>query len=546
MRIAKLLLEAQHIEKRYGLRRLLDIPRLEIYDGDRIGLVGENGAGKSTLLGILSDTVSCDAGRIHRLTDIAFIRQMGAAEDTADSALQSAFHVRENRDYLSGGEQTRRRIAAALSRSDCLLFADEPTTDLDAQGIEILEKYLREYRGAILMVSHDRVLLDRVCNQIWHLEDGALTFFPGNYTDYLSERRQRRAHQRDEYEQYRAEQSRLRAAIQGKAERAEQVRLPARMGNSEARLHKRGTSASEARQHAQRKILETRLTMLEEKQRPRDDPEIRMALGARYPVTSKTALEINGLRLAFGDRILLSSASMRLPTGSKTALLGANGCGKTSLLRKIISGSSRIVVKPNVRIGWFDQNHLGTLRMDATALENSMADSSCGESLARTVLARLNMRGDDVFKRTETLSGGERAKVALTRLMLSDCNLLLLDEPTNHLDVFTMTALEDVLSMYAGTILFVSHDRAFTERLADRLILMEHQDLVPFEGGYAEYQRPKESHTDARLAISRLEIRMSALASEMDAPKKGTDPLKLREEYLDLAKQIRALKNTVE
>ena len=547
--MSQLILEASHLIKTYGLRTVLDVDRLEIYDGDRIGLIGENGAGKSTLMGILAGEISPDTGSVRTLANLSVIRQTGdIAGDVSDTRLRSEFGVCPEHEGLSGGEKTRRRIASALEHKGCLLLADEPTTDLDTQGVALLEKRLIAYPGAVLLISHDRTLLDNVCNRILCLEDGRLTAFPGNYSDFFEQRKQQREFQQFEYEQYRREQSRLQHAIQQKIERAGQVHLPNRMGNSEARLHKRCVSASQSRQHAQRKALESRLNLLEEKQRPRNDPEIRMALGSKIPVTSKTALEVRGMTIRFGKRTLLSGASMSLPTGSKTALLGPNGCGKTSLIRRIVAQDHGVKLRPGVRIGWFDQDHEGTLNFEASALQNAMDSCVYDESTARTVLARLNLRGDDVFKRVGTLSGGERAKIALARLMLSDANLLILDEPTNHLDVFTMSALEDVLSDYQGTLLFVSHDRAFVEHVADRLVLFSGNALETFEGNMEAYRAKKQTIPDkekVRLEISTLQIRMATLSSRMDAPRKGDDSLALREEFFALAAKVRDLQNTL-
>ena len=199
----KILLEAGGVELSFGPRTILEIKELKIYDGDRIGLIGENGAGKTTLLRVLSGERAPDAGTIRRFSEIAVIRQMGDADGESDARLRSEFDAQEHRAGLSGGEQTRRRIAAALSMRVHLLFADEPTTDLDAEGAAQLRRELAAYDGAMVLVSHDRSLLDALCTKIWHLEDGRITEFPGNYTDYREELERRRAFQQFEYEQYR-------------------------------------------------------------------------------------------------------------------------------------------------------------------------------------------------------------------------------------------------------------------------------------------------------------------------------------------------------
>ena len=559
----KILLEAGSVELSFGPRTILEIKELKIYDGDRIGLIGENGAGKTTLLRVLSGEREPDAGTVRRFSEIAFIRQMGEADGESDARLRSEFDAQEHREGLSGGEQTRRRIAAALSRRTHLLFADEPTTDLDAEGAAQLRRELEAYDGAMVLVSHDRSLLDALCTKIWHLEDGEITEFPGNYTDYRAELERRRAFQQFEYEQYRGEQARLRASIQGNRERAGQMKkAPTRMGNSEARLHKMETRQISEQLHKARRQLESRLSHMEVKERPREDAAVRMELGASRPVAAKAALEVRGLRLRAGEKSLLAGAALTLPTGTRTALVGPNGCGKTTLMRALAGraagdghllvgeaeGSSDRAIRfnPAVRVGWFDQSHQSTLDPGRSALENVMRQSAHAESDVRTVLARLNLRGDDVFKPVGVLSGGERGRVALAKLLLSEANLLLLDEPTNHLDVFALEALQEMLSGYRGTLLFVSHDAAFSEAVATRFARFEGEKLVSFEetqARQAEREQRDRAAEQARLEISVLQMRMADLAARMSAPRRGDSPEKLNAEYQALAEQVRALKN---
>ncbi len=547
------LIEAVGLVVRHGGQTVLDIDRLIIRDDDHIGLIGENGAGKSTLLGVLSGAIRPDSGAVRRLCPVAVIRQQGRTDAPIAGQARSEFRAREDRAGLSGGELTRRRIAAALSQDAPLMMADEPTTDLDAEGVARLRDRLADRRGALLLVSHDRSLLNALCDRIWHLEDGKITEFPGNYDDYQRELQRRREYMQFEYDQYRAEASRLRAAVQKQAEWASAVRkAPKRMGNSEARLHTRAyTDSVLGLSHAKQK-LQGRLERLEVKQRPRDLPDIRMALGAGRPVQAKIALSLRCKRLTAGGTTLLREARLELPTGARTALMGINGCGKTTLLRSIAGQADPAVafdgiirLNPGARLGVFDQDHARLLDMNKTALQNAMADSDLPESVARTVLARLNLPGDQVFKPVSVLSGGERAKVALARLMLGDFNLLLLDEPTNHLDVFTLQALQALLAGYAGTLLFVSHDKAFVEAVATRLIFCEDARLRAFEGTLAQYEAEwtRDRGAEARrLEITALEMRMAALAARMAAPKKGDKPEALNAEYDELAEALRQMK----
>ncbi len=548
--MAKRYLEADRIILSYGERQVLDLAHLEINEGDRIALIGENGAGKSTLLAILAGELEPDSGSVRRFCTPAFIRQSGEARLDGSARLVSEFRAPSLREGLSGGEQTRRRITEALSADARLLLADEPTTDLDADGIARLRRQLQAYPGALVLVSHDRSLLNALCDRVWHLEDGQITVFPGTYDEYQAELRRRREFQQFEYDQYRAEKARLKAMAQQKAEWASSVRkAPSRMGNSEARLHTREYTNAVLKQSAAKRTVENRLERLEKKERPKDLPDIRMTLGVAHPIEARTALSVRCDSLRAGGAVLLSGAGFTLPTGSRTALMGLNGSGKTTLLRALRGEPSdgtafdgQVRINPAARVGWFDQDHGRTLDPDATALDNALRDSPFPGSLARTVLARLNLPGDDVFKPVRVLSGGERTKVALAKLLLSDANLLLLDEPTNHLDVFALEALEGLLKEYGGTLMFVSHDRTFVSGVATRILTLESGRLTAFEGTLpqleAESGRDRAAESGA-LEITALEMRLAELSARLAAPRKGDDPEALNAAWRELAGEIR-------
>ncbi|MBQ3078935.1 MAG: ABC-F type ribosomal protection protein [Clostridia bacterium] len=547
-----LLLEAKNLSVSYGDQTVLNDISLSLYDGDRIGLVGENGAGKSTLINTLTNDIMPDTGFISRKSDIAYIAQKGdtrAEDEEIDARLLGVFTVQEKRDGLSGGEYTRRRIAGALSHGAHILFADEPTVDLDEDGVGKLTKLLKEYDGAVVLVSHDRTLLDSVCTKIIELEDGAIREFPGNYSAYRSEKARRLQFERDEYAAYRAEEKRLKKLIQDEYEHAQKKQhLPGRMGNSEARLHKRETTNVQKQIHKVRRGFESRLERLDEKKRPREEVSIKMTLGSADAITSRTAIRVKNLSVRFDDKKLFAGAEMTVPVNSRTALLGANGAGKTTLLKHIVSGGGSVSISPGVRIGYFGQNHKEVLDDDKTALENVRMGSGHDESTCRTVLARMNIRGDDVFKKTRVMSGGECAKTALAKLILSPANLLILDEPTNHMDIFTLEALEEMLSSYAGTLVFVSHDRRFVENTATRLCFIENMRIKTFEGNlhaYYELQKRENAGQEQKnleLMITSLEMQLANLAMRLSAPKKGDNPEKLNEEYFEIAARLNKAK----
>ena len=547
------ILDTTELSLAYGDRQLLQTDRLTVFEGDRIGLIGENGAGKTTLLRILAGEIQPDSGSVRRLVPAAFIHQQGSAARGEDDRISALFRAREDHPGLSGGEMTRNRIAGALAAHARLLMADEPTTDLDLEGLRLLRKQLSGFQGSLILISHDRALLRSLCTRIWYLEDGRITDFPGGYDAFMAERTRQRERAAFEYSQYRAEQKRLKESAQKMAERASRVKkAPSRMGNSEARLHKREWTDSVLQISHAKRTLQNRMEHLEEKERPRALPEIHMKLGVAHPVEARHVLEFRCDLLRAGSRILLEDTGFVLPTGSRTALIGPNGCGKTTLLRVLtgstdpeISWEGKLQLNPRARIGWFDQHHERTLDQDRTILENAMRESVWPESFARTVLACLGLAGENVYNPVRELSGGEKAKAALGRLLLMDYNTLLLDEPTNHLDLFTMEELERLLSQYGGTLLFISHDEDFLRKTATRVVRFENGKLRTLEDRFEKTEAGPlpPAGEDRQIAVSRLEMRMAVLSSRMAAPKKGDRPEDLQAEYMRLAEELLQLKN---
>ncbi len=548
----KMILEATDLRLFFGDREILNVDRLAVYDGERIGLIGENGAGKTTLLRVLSGELAPDEGIVRCRTTAALIRQHGSAGAGEDPETRARFRATKEREGLSGGEMTRNRISSALSARPGLLFADEPTTDLDREGIRVLRGELEGFPGAIILVSHDRALLRALCTRIWYLEDGKIRDFPGGYDDFVREQARERERAAFEYEQYRAEKKRLKESAQRMTEWASSVKkAPTRMGNSEARLHTHEYTNSVLHLSAMKRTIQNRMDHLEVKEKPRALPEIKMKLGVSHPVEARDVLTFRCESLRAAGKTLLEKTAFTLPTGSRTALIGPNGCGKTTLLRVLagrpgdavqFDGTARF--NPAARPGWFDQHHEGTLNPEKTVLENIMRDSVHPEHFARTVMACLGIAGDNVFKPLKLLSGGERAKTAMGRLLLMDCNTLLLDEPTNHLDLFTMEELERLLAGYGGTLLFVSHDEEFIRKTATRIIRFEDRKLVTCEEGWEAAAAEKKRDPGAeerRLEISRIEMRMAVLSARMAAPKKGDRPEMLQEEYMRLAEKLREL-----
>ncbi|MDR1916872.1 MAG: ATP-binding cassette domain-containing protein [Synergistaceae bacterium] len=553
------LLKAVNIKLSYGDRTIIDIDSLELHLGQKIGLVGQNGAGKSTLLGILSGSLIPDEGTVDARASIALIHQDDLTKLTGKSTATSQKFEDAPRAHLgqfkrenlsirpSGGEIVRDKIALALSSGADILLADEPTTNLDSDGIEKLERELINFKGALVLVSHDRTLLERVCGSIWEIEGGHIRAFPGNYSAWRAQKTREREFSRSEYEKYRGEERRLREAarrVNAHSERA--AHAPSRMSRSEAGINPGKGQKGQAKIRAQARAIQKRADMLERKERPLDLPEIRMALGSSEGVASPSVIRISGLTLAFGERVIFDGVDCEVTTGKHTLLIGPNGSGKTTLLEMILKGSDCVKTAPGARIGYFSQNH-EALDLNASALSNANALSSLGEHEVRTILARLEIKGDDVHKKCGVLSGGERAKVMFARLMASDLNTLILDEPSNHIDLYTAEGLQYLLNSWRGTLLLVTHDRRLMKNIGDRILIIEDKKIRTFEGGFDEYSMRKAPLSagedfDKEAEESVLNMRMAVLSAKYASARTENERRSLAESLDELAEQILRLR----
>lgn len=462
-----MLLSAQNILKEYGIQSVLNVKKIEIREGDRIGLVGRNGSGKSTLLKILSGQNKPDDGVVKRYCEIACIGQDGESDGEADELHISRMHLRESAGE-SGGERTRRAIAAAFSKHAPLLFADEPTTSLDAAGIRELESMLFSYHGAVVLISHDRALLDDVCTQIWEIEDGDIRVFPGNYSDWYEQRSREREYQQFEYDQYRQKKKNLEKSIGEVRQQAGKMQKPPKqMGHSEWMLYK-GT-ATVQQNHVQKrgKAMMSRLEQMEKKERPKEMPEVSLKMSDSKKIKGKNAARFTGLSFSYEKcRPVLKNVICDIPAGKRTFLVGENGSGKSTMLTCLHNRMEGTFLTGEASVGYFSQNY-NLLDAKKTVLENVRETAVVPEHICRAVLINLYLNQNDLDKKAEVLSGGERVKTALAKVLVSGCNFLILDEPTNHMDIYTMEGLERLLEDFDGTLLAVSHDRRFVENLSD-------------------------------------------------------------------------------
>ena len=530
-----IILSAQHIAKSFGVNAVLRDVSLTVQQGDRIGLVGVNGCGKSTLMRILAGLDAQDGGEIslvrglrvgylaqqnmvtsgetvwnelqkvyeqvfamekklreledemaHAHTDAQRFAQLSADYDRLTQRFEEAdgyswksmvsgvlnglgfkpAQYDQCVDSLSGGEQTRLCLARLLLQKPDLLLLDEPTNHLDMETLQWLENYLAVYKGSVLVISHDRYFLDHVCTGIVEILMGSSEQYNGNYTRYIAQRQERF-------------ESRMRAyEIQQKEiERQQAIIARYRMFNREKSIR-----AAESREKA--------LDRMEKLEKPVDERAIRFSFEARRR-TGEDVLQLTEMSKSFGEKHLFHDLTLRVRAGDRVALIGPNGVGKSTLI-KIIVGEEQpdtgfIRYGSNVDIGYYDQ-HQSTLHADKTVLDEIWDRfPQMEQSNVRGALGMFLFTGDDVFKPIHTLSGGEKGRVALTALMLRKDNLLLLDEPTNHLDMDSREVLEDALADFGGTIITVSHDRYFINRIANRIIEMQPDGVTEYIGNYDDY-----------------------------------------------------------
>lgn len=538
-----MILEINGIGKSFGAKTVLSGLDLKIEDHDRIGLIGENGAGKSTLLNIIIGDLEYDEGTLAKGTGkrIGFLRQdSGLSSDgTIESEMRSVFgevfacekkmrtiehrmaelehgskeymelaaeyehekNVYEAADgykamvkintiltgmgfadfdlatpvtQLSGGERTRLALAKLLLEDPDLLMLDEPTNHLDFRTLTWLEDYLTSYKGAILTVSHDRYFLDKIVHIVCEMENKTLVRYNAGYTKYLDLKTARLVRMQKEYDRQMQEIEELEDFIARNKVRASTTK----------RAHSR----------------EMELEHMERKERPTPPPKPPKFSFTYEREPVKDVLTVSQLRLEVGEgnekKILCPSVDFEIRRGEKIAIVGRNGVGKSTLIKTLIGilphEQGRIEWGRNVRVGYYDQ-HNSYLTGSKTMLDELWDMFPRSDELTlRSALGRARLTGENVFKKIEVLSGGEKARLSFAALTLKDSNVLVLDEPTNHMDISCKEALDEALRNYTGTILMVSHDRYLLNRVPTKIIEMFPDRMVSYEGGYDDYLRLKE------------------------------------------------------
>lgn len=477
-----LLLEAKNIRKSFGDKTILDIPSVKIYEGDHIGLIGRNGSGKTTLVNILSGKLDADKGNINSYGTMVYISQFGIEHSYLDPKKISEFGIKDKieQEKISGGERSRLKIAQAFSISHSLLFADEPTSNLDMDGLELFCQNL-VLLDTFLIITHDRNILKKYCNRIWELEENQLKEYQGNYNEYLSQKHLHRKSQEREYEKYIMEKKRLEISYSNKMKRANKLSSkPKKTSSSDYKAQKyssnsRSIDTKSASVAKSAKAIMSRIEHLEKKEKPSKTLPIFFEFSLTDPPENKIIISCENLCFSYGHKIIFNNADFNIINGSKVAICGPNGVGKTTLL-DLIYKNELIYKVPKAILGYYRQD-LDNLDYEKTVLENALKDSVQKQDVVRNILAHLLFRGTDVNKKAINLSGGERVKLSLAKLILSKANVLLLDEPTNYLDIISLEALQDLFKIYEGTILFVSHDADFVTEVSTHQLIIRNQKI---------------------------------------------------------------------
>ncbi|MDV9762534.1 ABC-F family ATP-binding cassette domain-containing protein [Clostridioides difficile] len=548
-----LLVKVENLKKYYADKLILDIDKLEILENDKIGLVGSNGQGKTTLLKAILGEIEIDEGYTYLTGSYSYISQsennIGTCSHSKEKSLLNAPDKFE--EYLSGGEKVKLKIADALSNKKNIIIADEPTSNLDKKSIGVLEDMFKRHEGALLLISHDRRFLDELCTTILELEDGKLKAYKGNYTDYLMQKDEEVKRADFEYQEYIKEKKRLEKALLYKKALSDGIRkTPKRMGNSEARLHKMGGQTNKKKLDSNVKAIKSRIDKLEVKNKPKVSKEMNIKIQDGMEIISKNLVEVKDMTLKLENKLLLDNVSFKIKRGKKIALLGDNGCGKSTLIKEILADKNDdIKINDKVKVGYFDQNQ-SLLDEEKSVLYNTKVNSSFDESFIRINLSLFGFKGDDVYKKVKVLSGGEKVKMALCKIILEDNNFLVFDEPTNYLDIKSMEALEKALINTDKTMLIVSHDRVFVSHICNYIIEIKDAKIREFDCNYEEYiinrnkKTPSRENQTKKENLLVLENRLTTVISMLSIEKDNLKKELYESEYNELLKQISKLKNS--
>ncbi|WP_080848913.1 ribosomal protection-like ABC-F family protein [Cytobacillus gottheilii] len=580
------------VSKMYGGSVIFEHISFEIQDQERVGLVGRNGSGKTTLLKLLSGEEAPDHGQIHwrKGSQIGYLAQIPefpkelTTKEVLKTAFSSLFQLEDRlkelevemstpanserlekliQDYgqlqdefmlaggyeveanidkivnglqisnlleklfasLSGGEKTKIGLALMLLKKPDFLILDEPTNHLDLMAVEWLGHFLKDYSGTIVVVSHDRYFLDEVVNKILDLEDGEIQSYPTNFSDYIVKKEEQLLQEFHAYEEQQKKIKKMKEAIKRLREWANRANPP------NEGLHKRARN------------MERALERMEKLNRPvlnRKKMNLDMDSSGR---SGKDVISLKEVSKTFGEQLLFSHVNLHISYQDRTAIIGENGTGKSTLIKMILgqmeADAGEVKIGSNVKFGYLSQ-HIFSDIADETVMDVFRNEVRVTEGEARQILAGFLFYGHMVFRKVSQLSGGERMRLRLAQLMYQDTNVLVLDEPTNHLDIDSREVLEESLESYKGTILAVSHDRYFLNKLFDRIYWIESKKVHGFDGNY-QWAKQKMFERTSRLQPGAEEKKKAAPARLRSPKQKDLQPRDLEEVLEEVEKKISGL-----
>ncbi|MCR4566584.1 MAG: ABC-F family ATP-binding cassette domain-containing protein [Pseudobutyrivibrio sp.] len=588
-----MLLNVSHIYKSFGEDAIIKDATFAVDEGSKVAIVGNNGTGKSTLLKIIIGQLSADEGEVTLKKDATFgylaqyqedsfgsnildtvlsaredllsmeqkladmETQMGQLDSSEMSSFMEAYHklqhqfdmmggytfrseaigilkglgfegedLNKSMSELSGGQKTRVSLGRLLASAPDLLLLDEPINHLDLNSIMWLEGYLAAYKGAVIIVAHDRYFLDKIADHVVDLSYGRTSVYKGNYTEFVAQKELFQLSYERSYEKQQAEIAHQKAVIE--------------------KLQSYNREKSIKRAESRKKLLD-KMDVMDAPDK--DAPKMRLTLEIEKE-SGKDVLDFSHVTKHYDDKLIFSDLSFDVHKGDRIAILGDNGTGKTTILKCINNltdfESGEIRFGANVTVGYYDQEQQGLTETNTIFSELHDAYPFLTETKVRNTLAAFMFTEDDVYKRISELSGGERGRVSLAKLMLSKSNFLILDEPTNHLDMDSKQMLEEALNDYDGTLLYVSHDRYFVNKTANIILELSDGGFTKYLGNYDDYIAKKEQlygNTDAATSASNTEAPTAAKLDYKEQKRIEAEKRKIQNRILKIEEEIESLES---